>query len=128
MTKTTLTPLQEKQIKQPPMAKLIRYYLDNGYANPKTISRLINTQNTKGLNTYLDSCRSQMYKDLADAEIEEGRQMMVDVCLRWIEESYQEANGDKVETRKRIAKLQKLAEDLDIVEQMREAWRLKFPK
>ena len=109
-------------------AKVIYKYLDLGIANRKTVAKLINAADGKGLQVYMDQCIKKYDKQLTEVTMKEGQQMMLDLCSRWIEESYQEANGDKTETRKRIAKLQKIAEDLDIVEQMREAWRLKFPK
>lgn len=123
-----LTEQQQRQIDMPYPAKVIYKYLDLGIANRKTVAKLINAADGKGLQVYMDQCIKKYDKQLTEVTMKEGQQMMLDLCSRWIEESYQEANGDKTETRKRIAKLQKIAEDLDIVEQMREAWRLKFPK
>ena len=123
-----LTEQQQRQIDMPYPAKVIYKYLDLGIANRKTVAKLINAADGKGLQVYMDQCIKKYDKQLTEVTMKEGQQMMLDLCSRWIEESYEDANGDKAETRKRIAKLQKIAEDLDIVEQMREAWRLKFPK
>lgn len=100
--------------------------ISEGYANEKTVARLINAQDKTALRKYLDNCRQQRDKRYVEASMEDHFAEQVAMCRRWIDEAYEQSDNDKDITRQRIGKLKQFAEDFGLTKAMRQAWRQKF--
>ena len=100
--------------------------ISGGYANEKTVARLINAKDIVALRKYLDTCRQKRDRQYVEASMEDHFADQVSMCRRWIDEAYEQSNNDKESTRQRIGKLKKFAEDFGLTKAMRQAWRQKF--
>lgn len=100
----------------------IYHLIDEGFANKNTIAKLINREDKTGLQRYLDECRKRRDQSLLIAEKQEYERMQIEMCRKWVDSAFADAQGDLEEAKKRIANLKQFCEDFGLVDAMRKAW------
>jgi hypothetical protein len=97
-----------------------------GWANEKTVARLINLNDASALRKYLDTCRANRDRELVEAEMSEHYAEQVQMCRRWLDEAYTASGEDRDTTRQRIADMKTFINDFGLTDAMRQAWIEKF--
>lgn len=97
-----------------------------GWANEKTVARLINLNDAIALRKYLDTCRANRDRELVEAEMSEHYAEQIQMCRRWLDEAYTTSGQDRDTTRQRIAGMKTFLDDFGLTDAMRQAWIEKF--
>lgn len=97
-----------------------------GWANEQTVTRLINLKDATALRKYLNICRRNRDRDLIEAEMSDHYAEQMQMCIRWIDQAYEQSGEDRDSTRQRIAGMKAFLDDFGLTDAMRDAWIEKF--